>query len=94
MDEIGFRIWLSKANYNKKVQGDSISRLKRIERELEIDLDEQYKKDNMEDIMKAFLNMGNNEQMSKYGNVDFPVGKYYMSTYRYSLKQYIKYKNE
>lgn len=92
MDELGFRTWLSQKGRNKKVQSDCISRLKRIENALAIDLDQKYSDSKLEDVMKVFLNMGVNEEMAKYGNVSLPVGKYYMSTYRHSLKQYIQYK--
>lgn len=93
MDEIEFRNWLAQGETKKKVQGDCISRLKRIERELGIDLDKKYKETKLEDILKAFSNMGRNEEMEKYENVNLPIGKYYMSTYSHSLKGYIKFKS-
>lgn len=93
MDEINFRNWLSDGDTKKKVQCDCISRLKRIERELRIDLDQKYEDTKLEDILEAFSNMGINTEMEKYGHVNLPVGKYYMSTYRHSLKMYIKFKD-
>ena len=95
MNEVEFRNWLEKRNIKKKVQGDCVSRLKRIERELNhCDIDEQYRSDKCEYIMSLFLNMGENEEMKKYPGADLPIGKYYMSTYRHSLKQYIKFCEE
>lgn len=94
MDEINFRSWLSAGKTKKKVQGDCISRLKRIERELKIDLDKKYEETKLEDVLEAFVNMGQNAEMKKYGDVNLPVGKYYMSTYRHSLKMYSKFKDE
>lgn len=95
MNEIEFRNWLLTNGKNKKVVGDTISRLKRIERELNhCDIDEQYHSDKCESILKIFLNMGANEYMKKYPNADFPIGKYYMSTYRYALKIYITFCDE
>lgn len=94
MDEIEFRSWLIQGQTQKKVRGDCISRLKRVERALGIDLDKEYKKDKLENVLKAFSNMGKNEEMQKYGDVNLPIGKYYMSTYSHSLKKYIKFKNE
>lgn len=41
-----------------------------------------------------FLNMGINEEMKKYPNANFPIGKYYMSTYRRALRQYIQFLEE
>lgn len=93
MDEINFRNWLSAGEIKKKVQSDCISRLKRIERELKIDLDKKHEETNLEDVLEAFTNMGHNAEMEKYGEVNLPVGKYYMSTYRHSLKMYSKFKN-
>ncbi len=92
MDELGFRVWLTENNVKKKVQGDCVSRLKRIEKELKIELDECYDETELKDILDAFLKMGVNEKMTKYGNVKLPIGKYYMSTYRHSLKRYIAFR--
>ena len=92
MNEVDFRNWLSKNGVTGKLQGDCISRLKRIERELnQCDIDEQYRIDKCEHLMKVFLNMGKNEEIKKYPNCNFPVGKYFMSTYRRALKQYIQF---
>jgi hypothetical protein len=94
MDELGFRQWLSKGTTNKKAQSDCVSRLKRIEYELEVDLDDKYQENQLEKLLLAFSQLGVNEEMKKYGNVNLPVGKSYMPTYRYSLNKYIQYKNE
>ena len=92
MNEIEFRNWLINKGVKTKVAGDTISRLKRIEREIEhCDIDEQYRSDKCKYLLKLFLNMGNNDEMKKYPNANFPIGKYYMSTYRHALKQYIKF---
>lgn len=92
MDEVGFRNWLINNGTNHKVAGDTISRLKRIEREIEnCDIDEQYRSDKCEYLLRLFLEMGNNDEMKKYPNANFPIGKYYMSTYRHALKQYIHF---
>lgn len=96
MDEIGFRSWLSNSNKNPKVQSDTISRLKTIQRELgNIDIDEEYVKDKCERLLSAFSNKGLNEIMAGYGKVKLPIGKYTLSTYRYALNMYIQFlKNE
>lgn len=95
MNEIEFNNWLIKKGVKKKVAGDIICRLKRIEHEIEnCDIDEQYCIDKCEYLLKLFLHMGNNEQMKKYSNANFPIGKYYMSTYRHALKQYIQFSDE
>ena len=78
-----------------KLNGDTISRLKRIEREIEnCDIDEQYRSDKCEYLLKLFLDMGNNDEMKKYLNANLPIGKYYMSTYRQALKQYIQFSDD
>ena len=38
--------------------------------------------------------MGNNAEMKKYPNANLPIGKYYMSTYRHALKQYIQFSDD
>ena len=58
------------------------------------DIDEQYRSDKCEFLLSLFLNMGINDNMKKYPNVNLPIGKYYMSTYRHSLKQYIQFCDE
>lgn len=95
MNEIEFRNWMSEKGIKKKVQSDCVSRLKRIERELnDCNIDEQYHSDKCKFLMSLFLNMGQNEEMKKYPNANFPIGKYYISTYRYAVKQYIQFCEE
>lgn len=38
--------------------------------------------------------MGKNDEMKKYPNANLPIGKYYMSTYRYAIKQYIQFSDD
>ena len=92
MNEVEFKNWLINNGTKAKVAGDIISRLKRIEREIEnCDIDEQYRNDKCEYLLKLFLGMGNNNEMKKHPSANLPIGKYYMSTYRHALKQYIKF---
>lgn len=92
MNEVNFRNWLSKKNVGKKVQSDTISRLKRIEKEINhCDIDEQYRSDKCHYLMSLFSNMGNNSEMKKYENVSFPIGKYTMNTFKYALRQYVNF---
>ena len=95
MNEIEFRNWLINKGTKKKVAGDTISGLKRIEREFKnCDIDEQYRNDKCESLLNLFLNMGNNDEMKKYPNTNLPIGKYYMSTYRLAIKQYIQFSDD
>ncbi len=90
MNEVEFRNWMQVNNINRKMQSDIISRLKKIEREIEnCDIDEQYRKDKCNLLMSLFLNMGINERMKEHTNADLPIGKYYMSAFRYAIKKYI-----
>ena len=92
MNEIEFRNWLATNGMNKKVISDYISRLKRIEREINpCDIDEQYRNDKCQYLMKLFIKMGDNEEMKKYPNTDLPIGKYHMSTFRLALKKYVEF---
>ncbi len=95
MNEVDFRNWLSKNNVSKKMQSDFVSRLKRIEREINhCDMDEQYRSDRCAYIMGLFVNMGKNDALQQYRNSDFPVGKYTMNTFRYAIKQYVAFCDE
>lgn len=95
MNEVEFRNWLVKNDINKKVQSDIISRIKKIEKEIEdCDIDEQYRSDKCKYLMSLFLNMGRNDEMKKYPYANFPIGKYYMSTFRHAIKYYIRFCNE
>ena len=95
MNEVEFRNWMVGRDVNRKVQSDTISRIKKIEREIEgCDIDEQYRSDHCESLMSLFRNMGNNKEMKKYPEADFPIGKYYMSVFRYAIKQYVLFCEE
>lgn len=95
MDEIGFRIWLTAHKTNSKVIGDIISRLKRIEKEFDYcDLDEEYKNNRCNKIIAALDYNGENKVMAEYSGVNLPIGKYYMSTFRYALKKYVAFCDE
>jgi len=92
MNEFKFKNWMARKNINKKVQSDMISRLKKIEREIEnCDIDEQYRSDKCEYLMSLFLNMGINEKMKKHPKAKFPFGKYYISAYKYAVKNYVHF---
>lgn len=94
MNEIEFRGWMIDAGKNKKVIGDTISRLKRIEREIgHCDIDKEYHNDRCTQLLELFCNKGENDAMRKY-KTSFPIGKYHMSTYRHAIKQYVKFCDE
>ncbi len=91
MNEVNFRIWLSQNEKNKKVTSDSISRLKKLERELGIiDIDIEYNKDRCEYLLSLFENTGRNARMNKY-KTELPIGKYSLNTYKYALRLYCKF---
>ena len=93
MNEVEFRGWLESNGKNRRVVSDSVSRMRTLQRELGINLDEEYSKDECESIMNALsINKGENEYMKKYGDVNLPIGKFTLGAYRYSLKNYISYK--
>lgn len=95
MNEVEFRNWLIGNGCAPKVAGDHISRIKRIERELNhCDIDEQYRSDKCEYLISLFANNGNNDEMKKIKNTTLPFGKYYMSTYRLAIKKYVMFCDE
>lgn len=94
MDEIDFRIWLKNKEINEKVQSDLISRLKKIENATGLELDKQYSVDCCEQLKKVFKKKGENEDMQMLAPVGLPIGKYYISAYKYALSKYIEYKSD
>lgn len=94
MNEIEFRGWLEESGKNKRVISDSVSRMRTLQRELGINLDEEFKKDKCETIMNALtIDKGENDIMRAFGKVNLPIGKFTLGAYRYSLKNYIAYKS-
>ena len=94
MNENEFREWLKSNGKNKRVIGDSVSRMRTLQRELGVNLENEYKKDKCETIMRALtIDKGENDIMKQYGAVSLPIGKFTLGAYRYSLKNYISYKN-
>ena len=95
MNELEFKVWMNNNNINKKVQSDLISRLKKIEREINhCDIDEEYRSDRCEYLLSLFCKSGNNDEMLKLKYVNLPIGKYQISTYKYALKKYISFMEE
>lgn len=94
MDEIGFKVWLLRNGYNRKVAGDTISRIRKLEHSANCDIDIEYKNDNFAYLLSLFENKGENARMASLVDNELPVGKYYLSTYKYALNIYLRYKNE
>ncbi len=95
MNEVDFKNWLLKSSVNKKVQSDIISRIKKIEREIEnCDIDEQYRSDRCKHLMSLFSNMGVNDEMKKFTSPNFPIGKYHMNNFRYAIRHYVRFCDE
>lgn len=95
MNEIDFRKWLEDREIKRKIISDTLSRLKKVEREFEqCDLDEEYDSDRCERLMTAFTNCGRNEVMESYPYASFPIGKYHLNVYRAAIRKYVEFKNE
>lgn len=91
MREFDFKLWLYSTNVNKKVASDLVSRLKQLELELSLDIDLEFEKDHCTSLLTVFCNTGKNEAMAAVGLTSLPIGKYYLSSYKYSLKKYINF---
>ncbi len=92
MNEIDFKNWLCSSGYSKKVAGDTISRIKKIERvNFCIDIDQEYSKDKCMTLLSVFKNKGKNEEMKKLDSSSLPIGKYQLSTYKYAVNLYVKF---
>lgn len=88
MQEMEFRKWLSDNRVSRKMQTDFVSRIKRIERGLEIfDIDEEYKKDKCERLLK-YLSCGCKENLYERKLELSGTSKQY-SVLKYAVKKYI-----
>lgn len=95
MMEFEFSIWLLQHGFSRKLISDYVSRLKRIERSLSnCDIDGEFYKDNCKDLLSIFKNSGKNEKMASRLISDLPIGKYYISTYKYAVKKYVDFMND
>ena len=95
MNVEGFRDWLIRQGMSSKLRSDCISRVKRLETEFNnCDIDELYRCDGCAYLISMLEKNGKNEIMQKHANVNLPVGKYSMGTYRSALKRYIQYISE
>ena len=93
MNEIEFRTWLNNEGLSRKVQGDLISRIKKIERVCgNCDIDDEYNRDHCEFILSLFRNKGINADMDRFEKNNFPIGKDYMAAYKYAVQKYVLYR--
>jgi len=91
MKEIEFKKWLFTKTTSKKIISDIISRLKTIERSLNIDIDSEYEHDSCFHLFSFFENCGRNDYSASIKNCTLPIGKYYLSSYKLALKKYMDY---
>lgn len=92
MDEIEFRSWLAATGKSKKMQSDTVSRLKCIQRELgNCDLDIEFKNDKCESLLLALSHKGENDAMQSFYPVKLPIGKDALNTYKYALRLYLRF---
>lgn len=95
MNQLKFRQWLEIQGVKPKVQTDFISRLKRIEKELNhIDIDDEYDRDNCKNLYSYFEKNGKNKLMGSIKNTTLPIGQYSMSTFRYAIKKYVDFRED
>ena len=94
MNEVDFRAWLAQNATDKKVASDLVSRLKRLEKEMNhCDIDTEYRSDRCSTLLSYFRKKGLNTEMNAL-NTSLPVGKYQLSTYKYALNKYIAFLRE
>lgn len=94
MRELDFHNWLTNNNTPKKLCSDYISRLKRLEHSIsDCDLDEEYKKDKCNSLLELFNKSGQNKKMASRHIGNLPIGKYYISTYKYAVNKYLEFLN-
>ena len=94
MDAVSFRAWLINNGVKSKVATDTVSRVKKLKKEINnCDIDAHYKRDRCAYLLSLFFNKGQNEQMQQYKNCALPIGKYTLSTYSYALRKYIAFRD-
>lgn len=90
MKELDFRKWLNERSVSKKMQSDFVSRLKRLETKLEIyDIDEEYKFDKCQKLLKYLSDGCKNSPYSKELNLQGTSNQY--TVLKYALKKYISF---
>ena len=90
MKELDFRKWLNETGVSKKMQSDFVSRLKRLETKLEIfDLDEEYKLDKCQKLLKYLSDGCKNSPYSKNLNLQGTSNQY--TVLKYTVKKYISF---
>lgn len=91
MKELEFRYWLQEMNYSQKVISDCVSRLKRIEKNLDFhDLDKEYEYDS---FSRLKLYLANDCKESPYNSsleMKSPKSKYALIC---SLNKYVSFLN-
>lgn len=92
MNELEFRQWLNNKQVSKKMQSDFVSRIKRVERSIEnCDIDEQYRSNRCSYLISLFKNKGINPNMTKYPNIDLPIGTYHLCVYKHAITKYVEF---
>lgn len=95
MNEKEFKEWLKSRDFSLKVQQDTLSRVKRLERALpNVDIDKQYRKDGCAHLLSILKHKGLNDNMKKLGTVDLPIGQNGMHAIKFSLNTYIRFLND
>lgn len=95
MNEIDFRTWLYDKGNSKKLAVDIISRVKRVEREIgDGDIDEQYRNDKCERLIRMLSCRGLNPEMAQYPNANLPIGKDYIAPYRRAVRLYAQFRTD
>ena len=89
-----FVAWLKENDVSKKMQSDMPSRLKKLESVTHLDIDKEYRKDRCQYLLSLFNKSGKNEEMKKLNATGLPIGKYYLSTYKFALKKYVDFNDQ
>ena len=94
MNELDFRAWLAQNDVQPKVASDLVSRLKRVEREINhCDIDKEYRNDKCVTLLSYFRSKGLNAKMASL-NTSFPVGAYHLGIYPHAIRKYIAFLEE
>ncbi len=97
MREEAYRTWLKKQKMGERPQGDAFSRCYRVERDLSVDFDQEYKRDKGKSIISRLEYTRDDAEIDAPlpGNIVIDGNKYTgMSSLRSACKKYFLFCDE
>ncbi len=93
MNEAGFRQWLQEQGKSAKLISDAVCRLRRLQADCALSLDDEYQADGGQQLLALFDHKGQG-LAARYPTSNLPIGKYHLAAYKLALTQYLAYKSD